>query len=132
MNTTELMAFGAKYAAAWCSQNAASVAAFFEEKGLLQINAGPPCVGRAAITAAVQSFMTMFPDMIVSMDEVSGIEGRAVFRWTLVGTNTVPGSTGNRVRISGYEAWKFEENGLIGGSTGHFNEADYQRQLSKK
>ena len=130
MNTEELGTFGARYAAAWCSQNAESVAAFFEEKGSLEINAGLPSVGRAAITAAAQSFMTAFPDMIVSMDELSANEGGAVFRWTLVGTNTGPGGTGNRVRISGFEEWKFGKNGLVGGSRGHFDEADYQRQLS--
>jgi hypothetical protein len=41
MNPTKLREFGTKYAAAWCSQNAASAAAFYEEKGFLQINAGP-------------------------------------------------------------------------------------------
>jgi len=132
MNLTELRDFATRYAAAWCSQNAASVAAFYEEKGSLQINAGPPSVGRAAITAAAQSFMTAFPDMIVSMDEVSELEGGAVFRWTLVGTNTGPEGTGSGVRISGYEEWRFGENGLVGESKGHFNQADWQRQLSGK
>ena len=129
MNATELMDFGSRYAAAWCSQSAASVAAFFEESGSLQINEGPPSVGRKAIEAAAQSFMTAFPDMVVSMDEVSAQRGCAVFRWTLVGTNTGPGGTGRFVRISGYEEWKFGENGLVGESKGHFDEADYQRQL---
>jgi hypothetical protein len=35
-------AFAARYTAAWCSQNAASVAAFFSEHGSLQINAAAP------------------------------------------------------------------------------------------
>lgn len=130
MNIAELGAFGAKYAAAWSSQNAASVAGFYEDTASLQINAGPPSVGRAAITAAAQLFMTAFPDMIVSMDEVTAGERGVVFRWTLVGANTGPGGTGDRVRISGYEEWKFGQNGLVGESKGHFNEADYQRQLS--
>ena len=42
MNTEEPGTFGARCAAAWCSQNAESVAAFFEEKGSLEINAGLP------------------------------------------------------------------------------------------
>ena len=32
---TQLHEFGRKYTAAWCSQNAASVAAFFAERGSL-------------------------------------------------------------------------------------------------
>jgi hypothetical protein len=132
MNTSEQIDFGRRYATAWCSQNAASVAAFYEDNGSLQINGGPPSIGRAAITAAAQSFMTAFPDMVVSMDEMSAVEGGAIFRWTLVGTNTGPGGTGNRVRISGYEQWNFGESGLVSESKGHFDEADYQRQLSAK
>jgi hypothetical protein len=74
--------------------------------------------------------MTAFPDLLVSMDEVSVHEDGAVFRWTLVGTNTGPGGTGKHIRISGYEEWKFGENGLVAESKGHFNEAAYQRQLN--
>ncbi len=129
MNAAELNTFAAKYAAAWCSQDAASVASHYEENGSLQINQGIPSVGRAGIAAAAQSFMTAFPDMVVSMDGVSGSGANAVFRWTLVGTNSGPGGTGKPVRISGREEWTFGENSLIGESKGHFDEADYQRQL---
>jgi hypothetical protein len=71
VNADELKDFGRRYAAVWCSQSAASVAAFYEENGSLQINGGPPSKGRVAITAAAQSFMTAFPDMVVSLDDVS-------------------------------------------------------------
>ena len=52
MDPAQLREFGKSYTSAWCSQNAASVAAFFAEGGSLQINDGKPAVGRAAITAA--------------------------------------------------------------------------------
>ena len=129
MDATRLMELGRKYTAAWCSQDPASVAAFFAEKGSLKINNAPPSVGRTAITAAAQGFMTAFPDMVVAMDGVS-IEGRgAVYRWTLSGTNTGPGGTGMAVRITGYEEWTFGKDGLIAESKGHFDEAEYNRQL---
>jgi len=130
MNPAQLGAFGTRYAAAWSSQSAAAVAAFFAEQGSLQINAGTPSVGRVAIIAAAQSFMTAFPDMLVSMDELSLHGDHTTFRWTLTGINTGPNGTGKLVRISGYEQWIFSENGLIHESKGHFNEAEYQRQLS--
>jgi hypothetical protein len=129
MDTTQLNAFGTRYAAAWCSQNAASVAAFFAPNASLQINSDPPSVGRAAITAAAQGFMTAFPDMVVTMDGVDHDGDRAVFHWTLIGTNTGPGGSGRPVRISGYEEWAIGPDGLIAASKGHFNEADYTRQL---
>ena len=131
MDTTQLKSFGARYTAAWCSQNAASVAAFFSEDGSLKINNGAPSVGRTAIAAAAQAFMTAFPDLVIRMDEVALDGGeRAVYRWTLTGTNTGPGGSGKAVRISGYEQWRFGADGLVAESKGHFDEADYTRQVS--
>jgi uncharacterized protein (TIGR02246 family) len=131
MDAAQLKEFATKYTAAWCSQNAISVASFFAENGSLTINSGTPSVGRTAITAAAQGFMTAFPNMVVSMDSVSLDGGRAVYRWTLTGANTGPGGTGKSVRISGYEEWTFGIDGLIAESKGHFDEGEYNRQLGK-
>ena len=40
-----------------------------------------------------------------------------------------PGGAGHRVRISGLEIWQIGPDGLIASSEGHFDSADYQRQL---
>ena len=129
--------FAKRYAEAWCSQNPQSVAAFFAENGSLTVNDGPPAVRRAAIAEVARGFMRDFPDIVVTMDKVtheSKLGGRsscdAVFHWTLTGKNTGPGGTGKRVRISGYELWKIDNDGLIAESKGHFDGADYERQLS--
>jgi len=124
-----LREFATRYAAAWCSQNAASVAAFFSPEGSLTIKDGAPSVGRAAITEAAQDFMTAFPDLLVVMDDVLVKGDRIGFHWTLTGTNTGPGGTGHRVRISGFESWQFGADGLIAASIGSFDAAEYQRQL---
>ena len=122
--------FATRYTAAWGSQDAASVAAFFAPGGSLTINGGTPAVGRDAITTAAQGFMTAFPDLEVLMDSVV-LKGsdRAVYHWTLVGTNTGTGGTGRPVHISGFEEWRIGADGLIAESQGHFDVADYQRQL---
>jgi uncharacterized protein (TIGR02246 family) len=130
LGDAELKKFATAYTAAWCSQDPASVASFYADSGSLQINGGLASVGRAAIAAAAQGFMTAFPDMVVAMDDASFIGDGAVYRWTLTGTNTGTGGTGKSVRISGYEEWVFGDDGLIRHSSGHFDEADYQRQLS--
>ena len=126
---SELDDFASRYAEAWCSQDPEKVAAFFAERGSISINNGPPAVGRAAIVKEAESFMTTFPDMVVTMDKLVRDENGTKFHWTLTGTNTGPGGTGKRVRISGYELWQFDNAGLIEKSKGHFDSAEYERQL---
>ena len=121
--------FAKRYAEAWCSQNPESVAAFFAENGSLRVNEGPPAVGRAAIAEVARGFMRDLPDMIVTMDDVTHASDGTKFHWTLTGTNTGPGGTGKRVRISGYELWQFNSAGLIAESKGHFDAAEYEGQL---
>jgi predicted ester cyclase len=128
MITDHLTEFAQRYAKAWCSQNPESVAAFFAERGSISINDGPPAVGRAAIAEEARGFMRDLPDMVVTMDDLSRDSDGTKFHWTLTGTNTGPGGTGKRVRISGYELWKIDNNGLIAESKGHFDSAEYERQ----
>ena len=120
-----------RYTAAWCSQNAASVAAFFAPNGSLSINDGPPAVGRVAIAAAAQQFMTDFPDMAVVMDGLEPEGDRFIFQWTLSGTHSGRGGNGPRVRISGLEEWRIGNDGLIAESQGHFDNQDFQRQMER-
>jgi uncharacterized protein (TIGR02246 family) len=129
MNQTKLTEFATCYAAAWSSQNPVSLASFYAENGSLTVNGGAPSSGRTAITATARGFMTAFPDMVVKMDEVSQDGSHAIFRWTWTGTNTGPGGTGKFIGIRGYEEWAMSADGLIEESKGHFDEAEYQRQL---
>lgn len=130
MDSEDIKELATQYTAAWCSQNPASVASCYEEEGSLTINAGVPSVGRAAITEAARGFMTAYPDMVVTMDGISVDGNQAVYRWTFEGTNTGPGGTGKTVHISGYEEWIIGPNGLIAESKGHYDEADWDRQLN--
>ena len=127
--TERITDFATQYTAAWCSDKPASVASFFSEDGSLTINDASPSVGRPAITVAVRSFMTALPDLKVRMDDLIVNGGRVTYRWTLTGTNAGPGGGGNHVRISGYEEWRFGADRHIAESKGHFDAADYQRQL---
>ena len=117
------------YTAAWCSQNPASVAAFYDETGSLAVNEDPPAIGREAITEVAQGFMTAFPDMKVVMDDLHLQPDGVIYHWTLTGTNTGPGGTGRLVNISGFEVWEIGANGLIASSQGHFDSDEYRRQL---
>lgn len=83
-----LIEFAARYTAAWCSRDAASVSAFFAEEGTLLVN-GTPAVGREAIAEVAQGFMTGFPDLELTMDDLEIQPGQATYHWTFIGTNTI-------------------------------------------
>ena len=129
MDQAQLTEFATRYAAAWSSRSPDSLAAFYTENGSLQVNAAEPAVGRSAVRATAESFMTAFPDMVVRLDSVLQAGTTAKFYWIWTGTNTGPGGTGKAVRMTGYEQWTFAPNGLIAQSLGHYDEAEYQRQL---
>lgn len=107
------------------------MAEHYAPDGSLTINDGPPSVGRPAITEAARAFMDAFPDMRVLMDDLLMHGDKAEYRWTLVGRNTGPGGTGRRVRISGFEEWSIVGDGLIASSLGHYDQAEYERQLDQ-
>jgi len=124
-----IKAFAERYTAAWCGRDPAAVALFFSADGSLTINDGEPSRGRAAIAEAARSFMDAFPDLSVAMDGVEEYDGKLIYKWTLTGTNTGPGGSGKPIRISGFEEWRLGHDDLIAESRGHFDAADYERQL---
>ena len=128
MDKEQLTNFGNKYSEAWSSQKPENVAAFFAPNGSLKVNDDSPATGREAITKVAQGFMTAFPDMVVLMDSLITRPSGTEFHWTLTGTNSGQGGTGNKVRISGFERWQFNE-GLIQESIGSFDADEYNRQL---
>ena len=131
VGSAALKEFATRYTSACCSQNPESVAAFYSLQGSLRVNDDPPAVGRDAITAVARSFMVAFPDLSVVMDDLRLLGGEPEYHWTLFGTNSGPGGTGRRVRISGFERWRMGEDGLIASSQGHFDAAEYRRQLGQ-
>lgn len=127
---TKLTDFATRYADAWSSQDPELLASFYAENGTLRINDGEPSIGRDAVTEAAQSFMTAFPDMVVRLVELRAANGDVEFHWHWTGTNTGPGGNGNAVDLRGYERWTLDDDGLILESEGHFDEAEYQAQMS--
>ena len=127
MTSDELNDFAARYADAWCSHDPEAVMAFYAPNASISVNHGAP----VPIGEVARSFIRDFPDMIVTFDKLEPREGAVAFHWTLIGTNTGPGGTGNKVRISGYELWKIDNDGLIAESKGHFDAAEYERQLKR-
>jgi len=123
----DLHAFAQRYTDAWGSQNPARVAAHFSPNGSLSINGGAPAIGREAIAAVAQSFMTAIPDLALTFDGLRPDGCRFAYHWTFTGTYA---ATGSPVRASGYESWLMSPEGLIAQSSGHFDAEDYARQTA--
>ena len=131
MNQAQLNDFGTRYAAAWSSKSPDQLASFYSENGSLRVNQAAPAAGRPAVRATAEGFMTAFPDMVVRMDSMVPKGTGAEFHWTWTGTNTGAGGTGKTVHMVGYEELTFGADGLIAQSLGHYDEAEYQRQLKE-
>ena len=129
MKQDKLIDFGNNYTKAWNSQKPESVASFFAIDGSLTVNSGEPSVGREAITKFANGFMIAFPDLKLIMDSLITKPSRTEYYWTFIGTNSGPNGTGNKVRFSGVERWKFNEEGLIQDSQGSYNSEEYEHQL---
>lgn len=125
-----LRRFAEDYTAAWCSHDPDRVARHFAPNGSLAINGGAPAIGRDAIAATARGFYTALPDIQVYFDDLVIDGPRIEYHWTFTGTNTGPGGTGNSVRISGYEQWTIDDDGLIEASSGHYDADEYARQLA--
>jgi nuclear transport factor 2 (NTF2) superfamily protein len=111
------------YTEAWCSRDPACVAAHYRAGGTIAINGGEP----ARIADVADAFITAFPDIEVVMDElVVRDDGVVEYRWTFTGTSA---ETGQWMRIPGFEEWTIDADGAIAESRGHFDQAEYDRQL---
>ena len=123
----KLLDFARSYTEAWCSNEPARVAEHYARDGSVAINGAAPL----PIMEVAESFMAAFPDMQLLMDDVViRDDERVEYHWTLVGTNTGPGGTGNRVRISGFEEWTIGDDGLVAASRGNYDQAEYDRQIA--
>ena len=124
----QLRDFARRYTEAWCSQQPTRVAAHYAANGRIAVNDA----ASAPILEVAGSFMASFPDMVISMDDVIQREDERIeYHWTLDGTNTGPGGTGNHVRMSGFETWTMGADGLVASSVGTFDQAEYERQLAE-
>ena len=111
------------YTEAWCSRDPARVAGHYVPGGTISINGGDA----AGIADVAEAFIAAFPDIEVSMDDLVLRDDDSVeYRWTFTGTSA---ETGKRVRVPGFEEWTIAADGLIAESCGHYDQAEYDRQV---
>lgn len=127
LDPVRIRAFAQSYTEAWCRHDPAGVAAHYVPGGRISVNGGDP----AEAGEVARSFISAFPDIELHLDDVVVEDGTVEYHWTFTGTNTGPGGTGKRVRISGFEEWTFADDGLVASSQGHFDDEEYRRQLEQ-
>jgi len=111
------------YTEAWCSRDPERVAGHFVPGGMITINGGDA----AGIADVAEAFIAAFPDIEVFMDDlILRADGIIEYRWTFTGTSA---ETGNSVRVPGFEEWTIASDGLIAESRGHYDQAEYDRQV---
>ena len=111
------------YTEAWCSRDPAQVAGHYVPGGTIAINGGDA----TGIADVAEAFIAAFPD-------IRGLHGRP----------RPPGGRHRRVPLDihrderrdrqecarpGFEEWTIAPDGLIAESRGHYDQAEYDRQL---
>lgn len=128
MDAKKVTEMAEKYTAAWCSGNPAQIAGHFDEYGAISVNNGDNLLGYDALVEMAQGFYDEFPDIKIHMDALRSAGNNAVYFWTLEGTHS---KTGNKVKVQGWEEWALSRDFKIVQSMGHFDEAEYTRQIEE-
>ncbi len=115
------------YATAWSTGDSAGVASYYAVDGAICINRGEESRGREQVTAMAAGFHAEFPDLVVHMDSFRATADHALFVWTLEGHHA---TTGNHVKVQGWEEWDLTPEGKVAYSLGWFDAADYDRQVA--
>ena len=129
LNAADIRMLAEGYTQAWRSRSGRAVASFFAEDATSFVNGAVPTIGRSSIATEMGTYFQNFPDLVLHMDELRCGGNQAIFLWTLEGTNSGPGGTGNFVRISGWQNWRLSEDLLIVAAEGGYDAAEYERQI---
>lgn len=129
LNPETIRTMALAYTDAWCARSGEKVASFFDEHATSIINRGEPTIGRAAIAEAMGAYFIEFPDLVLRMDDLRSGGDQAIYLWTLEGTSSGPGGTGNFVRIAGWQNWLLSDDMLIVRADGGYDAQDYERQI---
>ncbi len=116
------------YTAAWNSGSAEAVAQFYAPDGGIVINRGRLWEGRTGVAEMAAGFFADVPDLALVCDGLRIAGDHVAYLWTFTGTAV---TTGNALRIPGWEEWDVDAEYLVRSSRGWFDAADYARQVGR-
>ena len=117
----------AAYTAAWNSGSPQAVASFYAPDGQIVINRGNPWIGRKGVADMAAGFFADVPDLTLVCDGVWCAGDHVAYLWTFTGTHA---TTGNALRVVGWEEWDFGADHQIASSRGWFDAEEYARQTN--
>ena len=91
------------YSDAWASHDADRIASYHAEDGIFQLHSGGAGAveGRAAIREAFAAFLSQFPDLTFTEQELLVADWGWSVRWTMSGTLALPFPVGDRTAEPG-------------------------------
>jgi uncharacterized protein (TIGR02246 family) len=126
-NTAKKLAVA--YTAAWNSGSSEAVASFYAQDGHIVINRGDPWMGQKGVADMAAGFFAEVPDLKLVCDAVRCAGNHAAYFWTFTGTHA---STGNSLRVVGWEEWDLGTHEKIAASRGWYDAEDYERQTRSR
>ncbi len=122
--------------AGWNGKNLTVVDSFMAEPFTRRVNNVTTASNRKELAANMQVYITAFPDLHLTIDDVVATEDHVILNWTITGTNTgIFGeiqATGKKVKVSGITRMDFNELGKIVYEDVFFNELSLLQQLGHR
>ena len=113
---------------AWTSLSPDAVAKRYSASTSFSMNYGEPMLTRNEIADMAKGFMTDYPDLILTCDNVLVADHHMVYAWTFEGHHQ---ETGKFVRFSGWEEWDLDDNLKVIKSLGWYDVEDYNQQITE-
>lgn len=113
------------YTAACNSGSAEAVAEFYAPDGRIVINRGEPWEGRAGVARMAAGFYADVPDLNLVCDGLRIAGDHVAYLWTFMGHHA---SSGNPLRVIGWEEWDMDADLLVQSSRGWYDAEVYARQ----
>ena len=129
-NTTRFIEAG------WNDKDVSAVDSFMAEPFIRRVNNVTTASNRKELAANMQVYITAFPDLHLTIDDVVATEDHVILNWTITGTNTgIFGeiqATGKKVKVTGITRMDFNESGKIVYEDVFFNELSLLQQLGHR
>ena len=117
----------------WNEKDLSQLDQFFSHEFERRVNNVEIASNKEELTANLQVYLTGFPDLNLTIDDILPYRDQVIMNWTITGTNTgVFGeypATGKKIKVSGLSRLIFDQAGKICHEDVFYNELSLLQQL---